>query len=60
MRLHKLLSLLHLPIKHIRGKEPLIVYFKSHVVIFAECLNILREKTMDKANKKEIREGNKG
>jgi hypothetical protein len=59
MRLHKLLSLPHLLIKHTRGKEPLIDYSKSHVVIFVECLNILRKKTMDKATTKEIKEGNK-
>jgi hypothetical protein len=58
MRLHKLLSLPHLPIRHIKGKELLVDYFKSHVVISAKCLNILREKTMDKATTKEIKEGN--
>ncbi len=59
MRLPKLLSLPHLPIKQIRGTKPLIDYFKSHVVIFVACLNILRKKTMDKAITKEIKEGNK-
>jgi len=31
MRLHNLLSLLDLPIRHIRGKEPLIDYSRSHL-----------------------------
>ncbi len=55
-----MLSLPHLPIKHIRGTKSLIDYFKSHVVIFVACLNILRKKTMEKAikrkSKKEIKD----
>jgi hypothetical protein len=56
-RLHNLLSLLHLPIRRTRGKEPLIDYSQSHVVTFVEYLNILRKETMDKATAEEIKEG---
>ncbi len=43
MRLHNLLSLPHLPPKHIRGKDPLIDYSWSHVVTFVEYLYITRK-----------------
>jgi len=54
MRLHNLLSLLRLPLRCTRGEEPLVDYSKSHVVISAKYLNILRKKTMDKVVAKEI------
>jgi hypothetical protein len=54
-RLHNLLSLLHLPIRRTRGKEPLIDYSHSHVVTFVEYLNILRKETMDKTTAEEIK-----
>jgi hypothetical protein len=54
-----MLSLLHLLTRWTRGKEPLVDYSQSHVVIFAKYLNILRKKTMDKATTKEIKEGKK-
>jgi hypothetical protein len=55
MRLHNLLSLLHLPPRRTRGKEPLVDYFQSHVVTFVKYLNILKRKAMDKETTKEIR-----
>jgi hypothetical protein len=54
MRLHNLLSLTHLPPRCIRGKEPLVDYFQSHV-IFVEYSNILRRKAMDKVAVEETR-----
>ncbi len=53
MKLHNLLSLPHLPLRCTRGKELLVDYSKSHVVIYFEYLNILRKKTMDKIVVKE-------
>lgn len=44
MNLHNQLSLLHLFLKHIRRKKPLIYYFQSHVLIFTKYLYILRKK----------------
>jgi len=41
MRLHNLLSLPHLLTRHTRGKEPLVDYSRSHVVMSIEYLNIL-------------------
>jgi hypothetical protein len=55
MRLHNLLSLTHLPPRCTRGKEPLVDYFQSHVVIFVEYSNILGKKTMDKVAVEETR-----
>jgi hypothetical protein len=49
MRLHNLLSLLHLRTRRARGKKPLIDYSQSHVVTSFEYLNILKKKTMNKA-----------
>jgi len=57
MKLHNLLSLPRLPARCTRGKKPLIDYSQSHVVTFTKYLHIIREKTMDKATTKEIREG---
>jgi hypothetical protein len=57
MRVHNLLSFLHLPTRHTNGKEPLIVYFQSHVVTSFEYLDILRRKTMEKVVAEEIRVG---
>jgi len=55
MKVHNLLSLFHLPIKHTKGKEPLIDCFQMHVVISSKYLNILRRKTMKKIVAKEIK-----
>jgi hypothetical protein len=41
MKVHNLLLLLHLPTKHTKGKEPLINYAQSHVVISSKYLDIL-------------------
>jgi hypothetical protein len=49
----------HLIAKHTRGKEPLIDYFQSHVMITIEYLNILKGKTLNKPIVKKIREGKK-
>jgi hypothetical protein len=38
MRLHNLLSLPHLLVRHIRGNEPLVDYYQSHVVTSIEYL----------------------
>jgi hypothetical protein len=57
MRLHNLLSLPHLLVRRIRGNEPLVDYYQSHVVTSAEYLSILKKKTMDKAVAKENKEG---
>jgi hypothetical protein len=57
MRLHNLLSLPHLLIRCTRGNEPLVDYYQSHVVTFAEYLSILRKKAMDKVVAKENKEG---
>jgi hypothetical protein len=59
MRLHNLLSLLHLPTRCTRGKGPLVYYFYSHFVTFVEYLNILRKKTMDKEIVEEIKKDKK-
>jgi hypothetical protein len=55
MRLHNLLSLTHLPPRCTRGKEPLVDFFQSHVVISIEYSNILRRKAMDKVAIEETR-----
>ncbi len=52
-----MLSLPHLPLRCTRGRRPLVDYSKSHVVIFAKYLNILRKKIIDKVVAKEIRKG---
>jgi hypothetical protein len=44
MNLHNQLSLLHLFLKHIRRKKPLIDYFQSHILTFPKYLYILRKK----------------
>jgi hypothetical protein len=49
----------HLIAKHTREKEPLIDYSQSHVMITIEYLNILKQKTLNKAIAKEIGEGKK-
>jgi len=53
MNLHNLMSLFHLHVIHIKGKELLIDYSQSHV-IFNEYLTYHMKKVMDKAtiNKK--------
>jgi hypothetical protein len=56
MKLHNLLSLPHLPIRHTRGEEPLVDDSQSHVIC-VEYLNIQRKETMDKAIAKEIKKG---
>jgi hypothetical protein len=43
--------------RHTKGKEPLVDYSQSHVVINFEYMDILRRKIMEKAIAKEIREG---
>ncbi len=53
--MHNLLLLLHLPIRHSKGKDPLIDYSKSHVMINFEYVDILRRKTMEKVAIKEIK-----
>jgi hypothetical protein len=55
MMVHNLLSLLHLPIRHTKGKEPLIDYFQAHVVTSSKYLGILGRKTMEKIVAKEIK-----
>jgi hypothetical protein len=60
MRVHKLMLLLDLLVKHTKGKKPLIDYSQSHVMISSEYLNILRRKTMEKAIVEEIRVGKLG
>jgi len=57
MKMHILLSLFHLPIRHTKGKYPLIVYSQSHVVTNFKYLDILRRKAVEKAIAKEIKEG---
>jgi hypothetical protein len=49
----------HLIAKHARGKEPLIDYFQSHVMITIEYLNILKGETLNKTIAKEIGKGKK-
>ncbi len=48
MKVHNLLSMLHLLAKHTKGKKPLIV------VINSKYLDILRRKVMEKNNHKGI------
>jgi hypothetical protein len=43
--------------RHTKGKEPLVDYSQSHVVINFGYLNILRRKTMEKVVVEEIKEG---
>ncbi len=59
MRVHNLLLLFYLPTRHTKGKDPLIDYFKSHVVTSFEYLDILRKKTMEKVDIEEIKIGKK-
>jgi hypothetical protein len=59
MRLHNLLSLPHLLVRCTRGNEPLIDYYRSHVVTSVEYLSILTKKTMDKVVAEENKEGKK-
>jgi hypothetical protein len=49
MKVHNLLSFLYLLGRQTKGKEPLIDYFKSHIVTFDEYIYILQKKAMDKA-----------
>jgi hypothetical protein len=56
MRMHNLMSLPCLPIRHTKGKEPLVDYSQSHVVTSFRYLDILKKKTMEKAIAKEIKE----
>jgi len=51
--LHNLLALPRLPTKPTQGKEPLVDYFRSHVVTSIEYLGILQKKTIDKTTTKE-------
>jgi hypothetical protein len=44
MRMHNLMLLPRLLAKHIKGKEPLVDYSQSHVVISFEYLDILKKK----------------
>lgn len=55
--MHNLLSLLRLPSRCTKGKEPLIDYLQSHIVISSEYLDILKKKGMEKAIIEEIKEG---
>jgi hypothetical protein len=59
MRLHNLLSLPHLLVRHTRVEEPLVDYFQSYVVTCVEYLNIQRKETMDKTIAKEIKKRKK-
>jgi hypothetical protein len=54
--MHNILSLPHLLARHTKGKEPLVDYSQSHVVISFEYLDILRRKIMEKVVVEEIRE----
>ncbi len=54
MNLHNLMTLFHLHVIHIKGKELLVDYSQSHV-IFNEYLRYHMKKVMDKATIKEIR-----
>jgi hypothetical protein len=55
MKVHNLLSLPHLLARHTKGKEPLINFFLSHVVISSKYLDIINRKTMENALAKGIR-----
>lgn len=44
MNLHNQLLLLHLFLKHIRWKKPIIDYFQPHILTFTKYLFILRKK----------------
>jgi hypothetical protein len=55
MKVHNLLSLPHLPARHTKGKEPLIKFYLSHVVISSKYLDIINRKTMENALAKGIR-----
>jgi hypothetical protein len=55
MKVHNLLLLSRLPTKHTKGKESLIDYSQSCVMISSEYLDIIRKKTMGKAATEEIR-----
>jgi len=56
MRMHNLLLLLCLLVRHTKGKEPLLDYSQSHFVTNSKYLDIPKKKTMEKAIAKEIRE----
>ncbi len=60
MRVHNLMLLFDLLVKHTKGEKPLIDYSQSHVMISSKYLNILRRKTMEKAVVEEIRVGKLG
>jgi hypothetical protein len=53
--MHNLLSLPQLIAKQTKGKEPLVNYFKSHV-IFYQYIDILQKKAMDKTTIEEIKD----
>jgi hypothetical protein len=59
VKVHNLLSLLHLPIRCIKGKKPLIDYSQPHVITSFQYLNIIRKKKMEKAIIKETKVGKK-
>jgi hypothetical protein len=54
MRLHNFLSLPHLVTRQIRGKEPLVDYFQSHVMTSIEHLKIIFLNAIDNATIGEI------
>jgi hypothetical protein len=56
MRMHNLLLLPCLPIRHTKGKESLVDYSQSHFVTNSKYLDIPKKKTMEKEIAKEIRE----
>jgi hypothetical protein len=51
-----LLSLPHLPAKRTNGREPLVDYSQSHVVILEEYLTIIQQKVLDREVAQLIRE----
>jgi hypothetical protein len=57
MRVHNVMLLFDLLVRHTKGKKPLIDYFQSHVVTSFEYPNILRTKTMEKVVVEEIKVG---
>jgi len=48
MQLHNLLTLPHLHARPTQGREPLVDYFRSHVVTSIEYLGILQKKQLTK------------
>jgi len=56
MKVHQLLLLLCLLAKQTKGKEQLMDYLQSHVMISVEYLTITHKKAMEKVGAKVIRE----